>query len=216
MFKSERYFLPKIISKVKTVLDIGCSSGGFFEIFHKINPNIEYTGVDIDSRSIESASKIHQDKNINFILGDFLQLPFPQKYELVNMMEILFLYRTYKSFLKKMIECSNKYIHFTNRVKLFGPTIISKRKSYAYYLDTEEKCDYIIFALGDFLDLLCSPKFNLKSISVYGYKMPKTMAKKRKILPVPLTQIYTVAFLLEKHSGDSAIHLHPTIKIFLD
>ena len=45
--------------------------------------------------------------------------------------------------------------------------------------------------------------------------MPKTKAKKKKVLPVPLNQIYTVVFLLEKNL-DGVNTSSPQIKVDLN
>ena len=55
LYPSERVFLPRVLFPGAKVLDVGCASGGFFNIMRTLEPTIDYTGIDIAEPSIEAA-----------------------------------------------------------------------------------------------------------------------------------------------------------------
>ena len=55
LYPSEQVFLPRVLFPGAKVLDVGCASGGFFNIMRSLEPHIEYTGIDISEAAIELA-----------------------------------------------------------------------------------------------------------------------------------------------------------------
>ena len=52
----------------RTILDVGCGLGAYFDYIHNIYPNLLYTGVDINPNMIQKAQQRHSD--IEFINTD--------------------------------------------------------------------------------------------------------------------------------------------------
>jgi SAM-dependent methyltransferase len=76
LYPSERRFLPWLATSGRSVLDVGCATGGFADVWHAFNPTLRYTGVDASSALIDAARK--QRPALDFFVGDCATgLPFP-------------------------------------------------------------------------------------------------------------------------------------------
>lgn len=70
---SEQHFFPKVLHNMSSMLDVGCASGGMFNIMHHIGYRGRYIGVDFSEPSIAEARRRYGDR---FILADAHHLPF--------------------------------------------------------------------------------------------------------------------------------------------
>ena len=57
------------------MLDVGCASGGFFNIMRTLEPSIDYTGVDIAEPPIDLASQRGKDNRTSQRLRTGLERP---------------------------------------------------------------------------------------------------------------------------------------------
>ena len=80
-FDQTRKKYSSVIEELKTyikegekVLDLGCGTGRLYEIFR--GKNIDYTGVDFSERLVQIARSKYGER---FVVGDILNLPFPEK-----------------------------------------------------------------------------------------------------------------------------------------
>jgi len=72
----ENNILELVISKA--VLDVGCGTGYFVD---RIAPYAnEVIGIDIDEKNVEIARKIARCSNVQFLVGNGMDLPFPENY----------------------------------------------------------------------------------------------------------------------------------------
>ena len=55
LYPSEKVFLPRVLFPGAKVLDVGCASGGFYNIMRSFEPHIEYTGIDLSEKAVELA-----------------------------------------------------------------------------------------------------------------------------------------------------------------
>ena len=68
----------------KSILDIGCGFGDANKLLKSKNKNYTYLGIDIVENLIEEAKKTYtKDKNIDFILDDFLKVNLYKEYDIV-------------------------------------------------------------------------------------------------------------------------------------
>jgi len=72
----ELTFFRKYVKERERILDLGCGNGRLFELFK--NRNVEYFGVDNVEKLIEIARKKYPEAK--FLVGDALNLPFPDNY----------------------------------------------------------------------------------------------------------------------------------------
>ena len=88
---SERYgsyvsssnFILKNLNKVKTVLDIGCSTGYLTTYYGLKNPQSLFVGIDFSLESINKANNMKDElsiNNIDFIHKDMNNINYPDKY----------------------------------------------------------------------------------------------------------------------------------------
>lgn len=57
----------------KTLLDVGCGIGGFFDFLKEKGINCDYTGVEINPRMIETAQEKHPDIKDKFFVFDIIE-----------------------------------------------------------------------------------------------------------------------------------------------
>ena len=57
LYPSEKIFLPRVLFPGVKVLDVGCASGGFFNIMRTFEPLVEYTGIDLSEIAVIMAQK---------------------------------------------------------------------------------------------------------------------------------------------------------------
>lgn len=67
----------------KTLLDVGCGIGGFWDFLKEKGIHCQYTGIEINSHMIEVAKKKHPDIKGNFFLCDILEEDLNHKYDYV-------------------------------------------------------------------------------------------------------------------------------------
>ncbi len=73
-----RYSLAFPFASEKIVLDIACGDGYGTALLADVAYKVE--GVDLDSKTIEYASKKYLRQNINFTIGDILNIPFEDNF----------------------------------------------------------------------------------------------------------------------------------------
>ena len=106
---SERVFLPRVLFPGAKVLDVGCASGGFFNIMRSLEPLIEYTGVDIAQPAIELAKEKYPDARFEVTEG--IELPFEDNtFDIVHCTKVLVIEPRYQEILKEMYRVSNRFV----------------------------------------------------------------------------------------------------------
>lgn len=58
IYESERAFFFPLVRAARSVLDIGCAAGGFYNIIRSVNPSLSYTGVDVSESMVKTAQKL--------------------------------------------------------------------------------------------------------------------------------------------------------------
>jgi ubiquinone/menaquinone biosynthesis C-methylase UbiE len=106
---SEKVFLPRILFPGAKVLDVGCASGGFFNIMRTLEPLIEYTGVDIAEPALLLARKNYPDAKFEIIDG--IELPFEDNtFDIVHCTKVLVIEPRYKEMLREMYRVSKRFV----------------------------------------------------------------------------------------------------------
>src|SRR5688500_17416883 len=76
LYESERHFFVPAAQTAKKVLDIGCAAGGSALFTREVNPELEYTGVDVSPESILAANQRFSNlPNTKFLHFDGNRLP---------------------------------------------------------------------------------------------------------------------------------------------
>lgn len=111
---------------IKSVLEIGCSTGLFPRIFPELFKNLEYTGIDISKKSIDIC-KQHLDSE--FICGDFLKMDLDKKYDLIFSFHVIDHVADIDLFIKKILGDSKKYA-YVNSYRGYFPELNNHQTQY--------------------------------------------------------------------------------------
>ena len=109
LYPSERVYLPRVLFPGAKVLDVGCAAGGFYNIMKSIEPQIEYTGIDISEPAIEVAR--HKYPDARFKVTDGTKIPYDDNsFDLVHCVSVLVVVPRYEDVLKEMYRVSNRFV----------------------------------------------------------------------------------------------------------
>jgi len=109
LYPSEKVFLSRVLFPGAKVLDVGCASGGFFNIMRSIEPAIDYTGIDIAEPSIEIARERYPEAK--FVVTDGVDIPFDDNdFDLVHCTSVLVIEPRYQGIIKEMHRVANRFV----------------------------------------------------------------------------------------------------------
>ena len=109
LYPSERVFLPRVLFPGVKVLDVGCASGGFFNIMRSLEPLIDYTGTDIAGPAVELARGKYPEAK--FSVNEGIKLPFADNsFDLVHCTSVLVIEPRFHEMMKEMYRVSNRFV----------------------------------------------------------------------------------------------------------
>jgi len=98
-------------NNVKNILEIGCSVGLFPRTFPSLFKDIEYTGIDISKRSIETCKKYLDHE---FIHGDYLKIDLDRKFDLIFSFHVIDHVQDVNHFLTKTVDTCKKFAYISS------------------------------------------------------------------------------------------------------
>ena len=144
------------------VLEIGCSSGYYYEIMeYLLAKQIDYTGVDYSQNMIDMAREYYP--TADFVCADGANMPFPDKhFEVVNSSCVLLHCPNYQEHIAEAIRVTGKalIVHRTPICKR-RPTQLNKK--FAYGVETVE----LRFEESEFLSYFKDARLRLVSANEY-------------------------------------------------
>lgn len=195
LFYSEKYFLNRIVKKGQKILDVGCATGGLYNILKKKVGYLDYTGLEIDPLCVKAAKKMYPEAT--FIAGNFLDNKFEDDtFDIVISMLVMSMQPNYKKFISELVRVCRGYILFDTRLKYEGSTVIDKDISYFYYHGSGKRNYYIVFNVFELLNFLHIETLHIKKISLIGY-YPKDRTS--AFLPTPKDRLLIGMFCLKKY-----------------
>ena len=109
LYPSETIFLPRVLFPGAKVLDVGCASGGFFNIMRSYEPHIEYTGIDLSERAVELAKERYPEAT--FIVTEGFELVFANNtFDVVHCTSVFNNEPNYQAMLQEMYRVSNRFV----------------------------------------------------------------------------------------------------------
>ena len=109
LYPSEKVFLPRVLFPGAKVLDVGCASGGFFNIMRTFEPLIEYTGIDLSEMAVKMARERYPEATFQVTEG--FDIPFEDNtFDLVHCTSIFNNEPNYQAMLKEMYRVSNRFV----------------------------------------------------------------------------------------------------------
>lgn len=116
------------------VLDAGCNVGHYYQGLKRLDPAIQYTGVDAYRSYIDQAKKIYQnEKNATFKIWDVMTPPsFPEPFDIVYCCNVILHLPFFKTPVKHLLEASKRYVFIRT---LIGEHTTMVRRSYDNVFD---------------------------------------------------------------------------------
>ena len=109
LYPSERVFLPRVLFPGIKVLDVGCASGGFFNIMRALEPTIDYTGIDIAEPAVDLARRTYQEAR--FEVADGVTIPFDDgTFDLVHCTSVLVIEPRFQEVWKEMYRVTSRFV----------------------------------------------------------------------------------------------------------
>ena len=109
LYPSEQVFLPRLLTPGVKVLDVGCAVGGFYNIMRTLQPDIDYTGIDISEPSLEVARKKYPEAR--FLSVDGVDTPFGDgEFDLVHCTSVLVVEPRYQDVIREMYRVSKRHV----------------------------------------------------------------------------------------------------------
>ena len=109
LYPSEKVFLPRVLFPGAKVLDVGCASGGFFNIMRSFEPFIDFTGIDLSTTAVEMARERYPEAK--FIVTEGFELPFDDdSFDLVHCASVFNNEPNYQAMLQEMYRVSNRFV----------------------------------------------------------------------------------------------------------
>ena len=200
LYPSERVFLPRVLFPGIKVLDVGCASGGFFNIMRTLEPALEYTGIDIAAPSIEIARQKYPEAR--FLVTDGLQIPFDDgEFDLVHCTSVLVVEPRYREVLREMYRVANRFVLVDMRLLNIGRESANRDPSYyriefdGHYQGTD--VPYVVSDANEVASFILSLEPRPRALRGTGYFHPVSpMAR------TPFAEVCMTIFLMQK--GDSS------------
>lgn len=165
-FRSEVFFLEKIIKPGMSVLDVGCAAGDLYLALKEKCQDIDYTGLDITANMLQKAKKIcHGAK---FIHGNLLvSIPFAKGtvFDSVTATGVFQHEPEFTVLLQRMLELSKQYVLFDLKLFHTHKTICDIDIAYCNH---EPRIFFIVYNIHELIQQLLQIS-NLESISIFGY-----------------------------------------------
>jgi ubiquinone/menaquinone biosynthesis C-methylase UbiE len=109
LYDSEKAVLLPIMPHVRSILDIGCAVGNFYDIFKSLNPDITYVGIDSSSGMIDQAKERRPDLEFHVSDGGPLQFA-DNSFDLVFCTGVLHHNPDYQDMIKDQLRVSKKFV----------------------------------------------------------------------------------------------------------
>ena len=101
--------MPRVLFPGIKVLDVGCASGGFFNIMRTLEPTVDYTGIDIAGPAVDLARQTYPDAR--FEVADGVTIPFIDgTFDLVHCTSVLVIEPRYQEVWEEMYRVSSRFV----------------------------------------------------------------------------------------------------------
>ncbi len=196
LYPSERVFLSRVLFPGAKVLDVGCASGGFFNIMRSIEPTIDYTGIDIAEPSIEIAKARYPEAT--FLVTDGSTIPFDDnEFDLVHCTSVLVIEPRYEGVIREMYRVANRFVLADIRL-LKGIGGVTDPKDSYYRIEFNGEFDgttvpYVIADADEVVDFILGLEPKPQALRGTGYFHDVSAAAR-----TPYSQVCMSVLLVQK------------------
>lgn len=107
LYTSERVLLVPAVTSCRSVLDVGCAAGGFYQIFQTLKPGIRYVGVDAVADMVAVARRRYP--SVTFKVNEGIPLPFGQEtFDLVLCTSVLHHNPNYRDMIRECYRVASR------------------------------------------------------------------------------------------------------------
>ncbi len=202
LYPSEKVFLPRVLFPGARVLDVGCASGGFFNIMRTLEPAIEYTGIDIAEPSINAARQLYPDAN--FMVTDGLTIPFDDdEFDLVHCTSVLVVEPRYQDVIREMYRVSKRFVLADMRL-LNDPDAAGNRGDSLFKIQFEGEFEgttvpYVVSDADEVVNFMLSLDPRPQALRGTGYYHAVS-----PMASTPFSEVCMTIFLVQKGDDDIA------------
>jgi SAM-dependent methyltransferase len=195
LYPSERAFLPDVLPRVRSMLDVGCAAGGFSRIARAFNPDVRYVGADITPALVEAARRDHPDAEL--CVSDGVSFPYaPNSFDLVHCSGVLHLNSRYRDMIRAMWRIARAFLIFDVRLTAGEPTVGSMPNDLGDR--SAAALPYYVLNTSDFVGELRTLDPAPAAIRARGY--PHAPASSARLA---VDRVTMAVFLLEKRAGST-------------
>jgi len=204
-FPSEVHHLKKIISQIRSVLDVGCASGKFIDLLQSLGATPSYVGLDIGLSNIENAQRLYPNSQFHHM--NALEFTSDQTFDLVNATGVCQHEPDFERLIQAMAKLSNKYVLFDVKFSKTNKHIVDLAVSHAG--TSPNKLYFIILNIETFIEFLKKID-RICAISIFGYQTP---LNNRTQVPEGIHTVVSAGILLTLSDPDQPCGIHPHPKI---
>ncbi len=202
LYPSEGVFLPRVLFPGIKVLDVGCASGGFFNIMRTLEPAIEYTGIDIAKPAVDLARQRYPEARFEVTSG--MEMPFDDgTFDLVHCTSVLNNEPRYPELWKEMYRVANRFVLADMRLlKDIGGLESPQNSSYTIQFegqDQEAVVPYVVSDADEVISYLLSLNPRPQALRGTGY-----FHEVSELADTPFSQVCMSILLVEKGSSATA------------
>lgn len=201
LYPSEQRFLPDVLGQVTTCLDVGCAAGGFAGIMRTFNPDLRYTGLDVNPEFIAIARARYPE--CEFVVGDGVNFATPpEAFDLVFSTGLLHLNTRYADMVRACYAQARRFLLCDFRLT-YGESITGTHRVAFGTGDAAGVLPYYVLNVDEVVTMLCALSPAPRSVRAYGYFHAPTANAS-----LPLSEVLTTFFLVEKGDGQAATVVH--------
>lgn len=194
-FASEIRLLAPIARQIESVIDIGCASGRFIELLHRLGTAPSYTGIDLSAASIARARALYPEHA--FHCTNALDFALGGQADLVNATGVMQHEPRFAELIRLMLAWSRRFVLFDVKLGDTPAHVIDIETS---YVESEPRLYFVVLSPQQLIDELSSMA-GIRRIKLYAYA---TTPNRRVHLPATVGAIRSAGVLLEKGNRDAA------------
>jgi len=198
LYKSEKFFLEKINLRKRSILDIGCACGGFYNIFKKLYHEINYTGIDVSPELVEAAKVTYPEADFQVSTPGRLEFE-SDKFDMVYSSGVFHLIESeWKNLFREAYRVSKDKVLIDFRVTI-KKECVGRIQLDFYGAGEKNYAVYTVLNIFDLMDYFHALSPKPLKISAYGY-----MNKPSPMADIKIDEICMAFFLIEKGSGKNS------------
>lgn len=165
-YKSEEYFIKRVLRSRDKALDVGCACGGYFPILQGQQPDIAYQGVDISAKAVDLAQKTHPTANFR-TLDASQGLPFgDREFDYVQCLNVQVHVPDWRNLFRECWRVSKRDL-------LFDIRLLAQNGEHKSVASMEEgDVPYIFLGQDTVHSMLAEIRGQVQGLHIFGYYHP--------------------------------------------